>query len=274
MDQSKAFTAVCDPGPWVPGRTMTATALRSPVTQRQPTEALPRWMHVFAAVLLPVGPAAVAVLRFVLPYFTVDEPADMAAGVAANLGRQSLVLWLGLVAAMTLPPAVVWVGRLTYRGAPRLTVAALAMAVPGYLALGVILASDLMLYAGVNNGLDPQTVAGMVSNSHPAMAAAETVFVLGHLVGTVLLGVALWRTRVVPVWAAVLTTFSQPIHLVAAIFLLSRPLDLLAWMMTALGFAAAGLASLRRRHGTVGQELFSTALAYFYGCFGPERILG
>jgi hypothetical protein len=225
---------------------MTATALRAPVTGSRSTEAVPQWMHVLAACLLPIGPAAVAVLRFVLPYFTVDEPSDMAAGVSAGLGRQSLVLWLGLVAAITLPPAVVWIGRLTYRGAPKLTMAALVIAVPGYLALGIIMASDLMLYAGLNNGLDPQTVAAMVSNSHPAMAAAEIVFVLGHLVGTVLLGVALWRTRVVPVWAAVLTTFSQPIHLVAAIFLLSRPLDLAAWMMTALGFAAAGVASLRR----------------------------
>lgn len=233
---------------------MTATALRAPGTGSRPTEAsdpLPRWMHVLAAVLLPVGPAAVALLRFALPYFTVDEPAGMAAGVAANLGRQSLVLWLGLVAAMTLPPAVVWIGRLTYRGAPRLTVAALALAVPGYLALGVIMASDLLLSAGVNNGLDPQTVAGLVSNSHPTMAVAEIVFVLGHLVGTVLLGAALWRTGVVPLWAAVLTTFSQPLHLVAAIFLLSRPLDLVAWMMTAIGFAAAGFASLRRQPASV-----------------------
>jgi hypothetical protein len=237
---------------------MTATALRAPGTGRrlteQPTEALPRWMHVLAAVLLPVGPAAVAVIRFILPYFTVDEPADMAAGVAANLGSQSLVLWLGLIAAITLPLAVIWIGRLTYRKAPRLTVAALVLAVPGYLALGVILASDVMLYAGVNNGLDPQTVGGLVVGSHPTMAVAEIVFVLGHLVGTVLLGAALWRTRAVPVWAAVLTTFSQPLHLVAAIFLLSRPLDLVAWMMTAVGFAAAGLASLRRQPGSLGRN--------------------
>lgn len=233
---------------------MTATALRAPGTGRQPTEALPRWMPVLAAVLLPVGPAAVAVLRLVLPYFTVDEPADMAAGVAANLGRQSLVLWLGLIAAITLPMAVIWIGRMTYRKAPGLTVAALALAVPGYLVLGVILASDMMLYAGVNHGLDPQTVGGLVAGSHPTMAVAEVVFVLGHLVGTVLLGAALWRTRAVPVWAAVLTTFSQPLHLVAAIFLLSRPLDLVAWTMTAVGFAAAGLASLPRQPGSVGRN--------------------
>ncbi len=72
---------------------------------------------------------------------------------------------------------------------------------------------------------------------------AEVVFVLGHLVGTVLLGIALWRTQTVPVWAAVMTTISQPLHLVAAVFLLSRPLDLVAWMMTAAGFAVTAVAS-------------------------------
>lgn len=219
---------------------MTAATSRATGVVHEAPAAPRRWIGVLAAVLLPVGPAAIALLRFVLPYFTVDQPAEMAAGVAANLGSQSLVLWLGLIGAMTLTPAVIWIGRLTYRGAPKITTAALALAVPGYLALGVIMASDVMLYAGVNSGLDPETVAGLVSNSHPALAVGEIVFVLGHLVGTVLLGVALWRTRWVPVWAAVLTTFSQPLHLVAAVFLLSPPLDLVAWMMTAVGFAAAG----------------------------------
>jgi hypothetical protein len=226
--------------------TMTATALRGSGAGPQTTEALPRWMHVLAAVVLPVGPAAVAILRFVLPYATVDEPAAMAAGVAADPGAQSLVIWLGLLGALTIPASVIWIGRLTYARAHKLTVAALALAVPGYTALGAILASDVMLYAGADNGLDPQTLAALVSNSHPAVAVAEVVFVLGHLVGTVLLGAALWRSRVVPVWAAILTTVSQPLHLVAAVFVVSHSLDLAAWLMTAAGFAAAGMASLAR----------------------------
>lgn len=56
------------------------------------------------------------------PYYTVDEPADMVAGVAGNLGGQSMVVWLGLIAALTIPPAIIWIGRLTYYGAPKLTI--------------------------------------------------------------------------------------------------------------------------------------------------------
>jgi hypothetical protein len=207
-------------------------------------EQLGSWVRILAAILLPIGPAAIGILRFVLPYNTVDEPAAMAAKVAGNLGAQSMVIWLGLVGTLTIVPAVIWIGRLTFRAAPRLTTVALALAVPGYLALGVIMASDVLLWTGLRNGLDPGTVAGLLTNSHPATGVAEALFVLGHLLGTVLLGAALWRTRTVPLWAAIVTTFSQPLHLIAAIFLFSRPLDLVAWMMTAVGFAAAGGAGL------------------------------
>jgi len=225
---------------------MTTATIRSSGALIETPEELGSWVRILAVVLLPLGPAAIAILRFVLPYYTVDEPSAMAAKVAGNLGAQSMVIWLGLAGALTIVPAVIWIGRLTFRLAPRLTTVALALAVPGYLALGVIMASDVVLWTGLNNGLDPGTVAGLISNSHPATSVAEAIFVLGHLLGTVLLGAALWRTRTVPLWAAILTTFSQPVHLIAAVFLTSRPLDLVAWMMTAMGFAAAGAAVQRR----------------------------
>ncbi|MDQ4142216.1 MAG: DUF4386 domain-containing protein [Actinomycetota bacterium] len=202
-----------------------------------------RRSRLLAALILPLGPAAIAVLRLVLPYFTIDEPTAMAAEVAGNPGAQSLVVWLGLVAAIAIVPAVIWIGGLTRPSAPVVTAFALALAVPGYLALGVIMSTDVMLWSGIRNGVDAQTVAHLVANTHPAVGLAEGIFVLGHLVGTVLLGVALWRSRIVPRWAAGMTAISQPLHLVAAVFLVNPTLDFTAWMMTALGFVAAGLGS-------------------------------
>lgn len=201
---------------------MTTAAVRPSDAHINAPEELGSWVRILAVVLLPLGPAAIGILRFALPYYTVDEPAAMAAKVAVNLGAQSMVIWLGLVGALTIVPAVIWIGRLTFRSAPRLTTAALSLAVPGFLALGPIMASDVLLWTGLNNGLAPGTVAGLISNSHPAIGVAEAIFVLGHLLGTVLLGTALWRTRTVPLWAAVVTTFSQPVHLLAAVFLASR----------------------------------------------------
>jgi hypothetical protein len=198
-----------------------------------------RWL---VALVLPVGPAAVALLRLVLPYDTVDDPTTIAAKVIARPGAQSLVISLGLVATLTLVPAVLWIAGLTRRRAPRLTVAAVLLLVPAYLVLGWIVASDLLLWAGARNGLDTATLAALYERAHPAAVTADLIFVVGHVVGTVLLGLAMWRSRTVPRWAAAVTVIAQPLHFVAAVIVASHPLDLVAWGLNAVGFAAAGLA--------------------------------
>ena len=54
------------------------------------------------------------------------------------------------------------------------------------------------------------------------------VFVVGHIVGTVLLGVASLRGRLMPAAVAVALIISQPLHLVSVIT--AQPvLDLVAW---------------------------------------------
>jgi hypothetical protein len=198
------------------------------------------------AVLLPIGPAAIAALRYILPYDTTDDPATVVRKVVADPDAQSLVVWLGLIGVLTLVPAVLWVARLTRRAAPRTTAAALLLLVPGYLSLGFLVAGDAALWSGVREGLDESVLARLVESTHPAIGITGGIFVLGHVVGTVLLGVALWISGAVPRWAAGLTTVSQPLHFVAAVVLVSHPLDLVAWSLNAVGFAAAAVAILRQ----------------------------
>lgn len=211
---------------------------------RRPAD-LRRSTRLLAAVLLPIGPAAVAVLRFILPYSTADGPASAVAAVNSSPGRQSAVLWLGLVAILTLVPAAIWVGRLTRIRAPRMTAAALILLVPGYLSLGWLVGSDVLLWSGATTGVDATTMTTLSESMHPATAVAAGVFVVGHVVGTVLLGIAMWRSSAVSRWAALLTMISQPLHFVAAVILVSPTLDLLAWGMQAIGFAAAAVVIVR-----------------------------
>lgn len=201
-----------------------------------------RWL---AALVIPIGPVAVAVLRYVLPYVTVDDPATIVQKVVSHPGRQSLVLWLGFAAILTLVPGVLWVGRLTRRRAPTVTAAALLLAVPGYLSLTWLIGSDVLLWSGVRHGVDPGVLARMYESGHATSNIAAGLFVVGHVLGTVLLGIAMWRSRSVPRWAALMTLVSQPLHLVAAVILVSPSLDLIAWGMNAVGFAAAAVAVLR-----------------------------
>lgn len=201
--------------------------------------------RILAAIVLPVGPLAVAGVRYLLPYFSATTPRETAATVLAAEGRQSAVLWLGLIATFTLLPGVLAVGRLTRREAPRMTAAAMLLVVPGYLALTYMLGSDLVLWTGARAGLDESALAGLAGTFHPTSDIATGVFVLGHVVGTVLLGVALLRADAVPTWAAIVTMVSQPAHFVALVILGSPALDTAAWAANGVAFAVVGVAILR-----------------------------
>lgn len=200
--------------------------------------------RLLAALILPLGPLAVAGLRYVLPYFSATTPQEVAAGVLAAEQRQSAVLWLGLVATFTLLPGVLAVGRLTRRAAPVTTAVAMLLVVPGYLALTYMIGSDLVLWTGVRSGLDAPALTDLAGTVHPTSNIAVVVFVVGHVIGTVLLGWALLRSRVVPAWAAILTAVAQPLHFVAFVLVGSPALDAAAWAANAVAFAVVAVAIL------------------------------
>ncbi|RNL77736.1 hypothetical protein [Nocardioides marmorisolisilvae] len=225
---------------------MTKSTLDMSREQAQAAPAdLRRASRILAAVVLPLGPAAVALLRFVLPYKTTDSSTEIVHRIAAHQDRGSVVVWLGLVATLTLVPAVIWVGRVTARRAPRLTAAALLLLVPAYLSLPLVVSSDAAALFGVKHDLPTPVVADMYTSTHPAMIVAGVVFVIGHVLGTILLGVALLRSGAIPPWAAWVTIIAQPLHFVAAVIVGSHLLDLVAWGLNAVGFAVVSLAILR-----------------------------
>lgn len=201
-----------------------------------------RW---FTALILPIGPAAIALLRYFLPYDTVDDVSTIVTKIVDNLDRSSMVIWLGFIGILTLVPGAYAVGRLTRRRAPWLTAIALFLVVPGYLALPWTASSDLFTWSAGTAGLDVGSITKAVDVTHGSMNLAGAIFVFGHVVGTVVLGIAMWRSRIVARWAAVAVMVSQPIHFVAAIIVPSHALDLFGWGLQAAGFAAVGWAILR-----------------------------
>jgi hypothetical protein len=206
---------------------------------------LRRASRIFGAVVLPIGPLAVAILRFVLPY-TTNQPASVVVReVAAHQGTQNVVVWLGFLASLTLVPGVIYAGRVVGRTSPRLAAVATVLLVLGYLSIAWLTVGDAYLLFGVRHHLPTSTLVAMYNGVHPAASVAEGLFVAGHVLGTVLLGVAMLRGRVVPAWAAIATIVAQPIHFVAAVIVGSHPLDLLGWGLNAVGFAALSVALLR-----------------------------
>lgn len=219
---------------------MTAT----PVLSRTRSIRLSTWG---VALLLPVGPAAIAVLRLILPYYTASDPAGMVAAVDADPGRQNAVLWLAYVGILTLVPGVVAAAEVCRDAAPRLTTWALGLAVPGYLSLGMLVGSDHLLWGVSKAGLSAAQAAAVVDAGHPSIDVATGVFVLGHVIGTVLLGLALLRSGRIPPWAGWAITVSQPLHFVATVILGSPQVDFVAWSLTALGMAFVARELLRPR---------------------------
>jgi hypothetical protein len=218
-----------------------AAATSAPVTEagRSATAAL--------AVLAPVGAVMVGLLRYVLPYETTDSTADMVREGYADPGALSLVLWFGLAAVLAIVPGSIAIGRLVRQRAHRLTAVALTLLVPAYLMLPILLIVDHAIWAGADSGASQASVVSILDAAHPVVGIATALFVVGHVLGTVLLGVAMLRSRCVPAWAAVITIVSQPLHFVAAVIVPSHTLDGVAWGLNAVGFAVAAVALIRTR---------------------------
>ena len=108
-------------------------------------------------------------------------------------------MWSGFLEALLFPIAVIWAGGATYARAPRLTTAAMILAVPGYLCLAWLVAgSDAIIWYGATHGLDQDLVTNMAWGVHPAFLAALGTFVIGHTLGMLLLGMAAIRSRAIP----------------------------------------------------------------------------
>jgi hypothetical protein len=204
-----------------------------------------RWRLAALALITPVGPLAIAGVRFVLPYRTTDDTRSVAAAVAAHPGAASAVLWLDLMAVLTLLVGVFVVSSVAVRAAPVLGTVGAVLAVAGFAALSMgPIPVDPAVEGAVRAGLDPAATARVLDAmaNHPSAQLATGLFVLGHILGLVLLGAALWKGHAVPVWAALALIASQPLHFVFAVITPNSALDATAWLLTAIGFAAAGLA--------------------------------
>lgn len=205
--------------------------------------------RVAAAILLPLGPLCVAILRGILPYSTADNDRQMLDHTAAGLGRMDAVIWLGMAAALTLVPSGLAAARLAQRRAPVLALIGVTLLTAGYLSLPFV-NNDILVRAatGLDRPLGVQVLNS--ANSSGAVVVAGLIFVAGHILGLVVLGIALWRARAVPAWAAVALIVSQPLHALFAVVVPNHLLDACAWALTALGLAVAASRVLRSSNDT------------------------
>jgi hypothetical protein len=221
----------------------TLTSHPAAPTTRNPRD-VRRTRRLAAAVLLPIAPLSVAVLRLIWPAFSAPDTAASLDAAAAHPAAQQTVVWLGMLMTLTMVPAVLAAARLARRRRPMLAMLAAGINLAAYLGGIAVTTTDLQTLIAAR-GYDHATIVPYLDavNAHPTTSLGLGLFVIGHIVGMILLGAALWR--IIPVWASIALIISQPLHLIAYVVLQIQPLDALAWALTAVGFAACALAIAR-----------------------------
>jgi hypothetical protein len=223
----------------------------SAATQDRHAGSMPRPgpARIALAILMPIGPLAIAVVRGILPYTTTDSNATLAANVAAHQSAEMTAVWLTFVALLTLIPGVIALGMLARRHSPRLGTAGLVLAYAAFACLfwSSVAGSDTVALGAARLGMHPGTTGALLTSiaNIPPIGLGTAIFVFGHIISLLLLAAALWHGHAVPAWAALIIAISQVLHFIFAVIEPIHALDGLAWGLTALGFAAAALALLR-----------------------------
>jgi hypothetical protein len=159
---------------------------------------LARWLQALCLVLGPLG----AVLVEVVTPTGDGNAATSVAQAAAHHGAMRLTL-VGDGLGLLLAPAVLIVAGIARPAAPRIAEVAGTVAFVGYSCLLSVISVDALLDVAASQPNRAAAVS-MVDEftSNGLITATLAVYLIGSLLGLILLGIALWRSGVVPRWAA------------------------------------------------------------------------
>ena len=166
--------------------------------------------------------------------------------IAADPGRQFTFALLGFIAMLTVVPAFLAAARLARRRRPVLTMIALGVNLIAYLGgwrwppwtTCTSLASKLPVEQrdGAAALIDAMWSEGLAGIS-------TLLMVIGHVLGAILMGLALRGSIPTVGWVAMI--LSQPGHVFAFVVFPSPVMDALAWGLMALAFAICAVTVLR-----------------------------
>lgn len=194
------------------------------------------------AVCVVAAPLLVGALSALAPSVADRNGQQTFAAFHAHLGQARAELAVTVAVSLVLPFFVLGLYRLSVRGAPVLSGVGCALALVGWEAVAFVSAGDALMYELAARGGNPVVWDYFVAN--PAIRTMIFILVVGHLAGTAMLGIALWRVLAVRLWAAAAIIAGDFGHL-AAHTAGSRGLDVAAFGLLAAGCAVAACAILR-----------------------------
>jgi hypothetical protein len=180
------------------------------------------------------------------------DMASLLAVFAAFRGMNPQLMQLFLVLSLIIPYlyalSFVGLGLLAMKRSPWLATFGMACGFAAGIVWAVIADSIAMLFNMAQNGLNPLFV--MVEHEYYASWLIVTfgaIWLIGHLFGYVLLGIALLRARVIPRWAAWLLIVSAPLMGPIAYGVNVGLLQILGFVLVFIASVPAAMAMLRRR---------------------------
>jgi hypothetical protein len=172
-----------------------------------------RLQRLFFAACIVLGTAAILVAAFANPPYCGSQPGIVSA-VARNAMDSDLMdqthLVAQLIAAYLLPLGFLAMAWLANRRAPWLASIGAFITLLGFLPLALYVGQDALYYDIARWGSNPQFVdLAQRWNSAGVMNYYGIVFGAGTVLGPTLIGIALWRSRAIPVWAAICLILSR-----------------------------------------------------------------
>ena len=197
-----------------------------------------RFRRLAGAACLVLGPVLLTIGFAVLPWHPDGETElESLNSTAANLTATQLGDLLVFLGILAMVPATLAVMRAVGRRAPVLGLVGGILSIAGFVAMMIAVVNDQVVIALADTAaLRPAAADALDSSPAWVLNVVLVVFLGGMLIGGIVLGVALLRSRVVPAWAA-WAVIAAPFVSFAAHAVDRQAVDVASGLMTAVAYA-------------------------------------
>lgn len=169
--------------------------------------------RVLLAVIVPLPWLAKGV-QYIVAETDYDHSADQ---IKAWTTDQSWawLQWLDVVFVVLVVPSIIAMALVSRRGAPRLTTAATIVMGGGFLmVLPLNIGGDPLVWVAARKGYDPTATGTFIDalQNDSRVGLGGLGFILAITIGSILIGLALWKSKAVPAWAAALVALGGCTH--------------------------------------------------------------
>jgi hypothetical protein len=225
---------------------MTTTSAATPGTRRLGARDVRGYWRTVLAVCAPVGWLAVGVSNLLTPYPLGGDTAANVAGVADHQERTAQLIAVYPLFVFTFVPGVIALIMASRRRKPLFTAVLGTLGVLGALAGTANPAADLVILSGVEHGLSPDQLVGLVDGLERPSVAWTLVFTLLFItIGRIAAGILMWRASVGPRPFAVLMAISPFVEFVGLGLGWGNGAPGTAWVLSGIAMIGVTIALVR-----------------------------